>query len=308
MILKRRKRNDGCFDSMESDLDKTLKQYEFLKDRLLEATLAEDVKNHVITSYVSNVSKTADTSCNDAFDVSKEMSKRIVDLEKNLSKLEARSIASEIALQHKSQENNSLKTLQKENENFLASLQIEKAHLKQTYKDLFESVQSSRVKTNQCDEVKVKFDFAEIESKNIELVKMIPLQVQLLRVIFLNLKESGENNCENAKCELRTKIVELEKEINHLRTQLENLKGKSVETKFDKPSVLGKPLADKLLVNSQISKSWFTPKVVVQKDLSKPVNAQSLPKNEKRSTFEMNCIFRIKVGITRSSFLSKEIP
>ncbi|GJT53109.1 hypothetical protein Tco_0988163 [Tanacetum coccineum] len=71
------------------------------------------------------------------------------------------------------------------------------------------------------------------------------------------------------------------KEINHLRTQLENLKGKSVETKFDKPSILGKPPADKLLITSQLSKLWFTPKVVVQKDLSKPVTTQSLPKNEK---------------------------
>ncbi|GKE07087.1 hypothetical protein Tco_1399105 [Tanacetum coccineum] len=71
------------------------------------------------------------------------------------------------------------------------------------------------------------------------------------------------------------------KEINHLGTQLENLKGKSMKTKFDKPLILGKPPVDKLLINSQISKSWFTPKVVVQKDLSKPVTTQSLPKNEK---------------------------
>ncbi|GJX86321.1 hypothetical protein Tco_0337095, partial [Tanacetum coccineum] len=74
---------------------------------------------------------------------------------------------------------------------------------------------------------------------------------------------------------------QLLKEINHLRTQLENLKGKSVETKFDKPLILGKPPADKLLINSQISKSRFTPKVVVQKDLSKPDTLQSLPKNKK---------------------------
>ncbi|GKC76506.1 hypothetical protein Tco_1127280 [Tanacetum coccineum] len=71
------------------------------------------------------------------------------------------------------------------------------------------------------------------------------------------------------------------KEINHLRTQLENLRGKSVETKFDKSLILGKPPADKLLINSQSLKSWFTPKVVAQKDLSKPITAQSLPKNEK---------------------------
>nr|GEY62626.1 hypothetical protein [Tanacetum cinerariifolium] len=131
-------------------------------------------------------------------------------------------------------------------------------------------------------------------------------------------KESWENNYENAKCELRRNIVELEKfltqktkdfddvklekfltqktkdfdddkrfeayfenlkntkvvlerklarkvddskaekdqflkEINHLRAQFKNLKGKSVETKFDKPLILGKPSIDKLLINRQIS-------------------------------------------------------
>ncbi|GKB67005.1 hypothetical protein Tco_0928417 [Tanacetum coccineum] len=106
-------------NSMESYLDKTLKQNECLKDQLLEATLVEDVKNLVITSCVeignknlqdeierfskmskdvSNVSTTADTFCNDVFDVTAKMSKRVVDLEKDLSKLEAKNIAFEIAL------------------------------------------------------------------------------------------------------------------------------------------------------------------------------------------------------------------
>ncbi|GJY74717.1 hypothetical protein Tco_0479148 [Tanacetum coccineum] len=149
------------FVSMENDLDETFKQNELLKDRLLEASLVEDIKNLVITSCVeirnkdlhdeidriskeskdvSNESKTADTVCNDAFGVTRELSKRIVELEKDLSKFEAKSIVFEIALQHKSRENNSLKTVQKENENFMASLELENAHLKQTYKDLFESV------------------------------------------------------------------------------------------------------------------------------------------------------------------------
>ncbi|GJZ83801.1 hypothetical protein Tco_0648974 [Tanacetum coccineum] len=178
------------FVSMENDLDETFKQNDLLKYRLLEASLAEDIKNLVITSCVeirnkdlheeidriskeskdvSNESKTADTVCNDAFEVTQELSKRIVELENDLSKFEAKSIALEIALQHKSRENNSLKTLQKENENFMASLQLENAHLKQTYKHLFESVQRSQVETNQCDEVKVKVKFYEIETKNIEL-------------------------------------------------------------------------------------------------------------------------------------------
>ncbi|GJX90056.1 hypothetical protein Tco_0343382 [Tanacetum coccineum] len=123
------------FVSVEKDLDETFKQNELLKDKLLEASLDEDIKNLVITSCmesrnkdlhdetrriskeskdVSNESTTADTVCNDAFEVIQELPKRIVELEKDLSKFKAKSIAFEIALQHMSRENKShLKTLQK---------------------------------------------------------------------------------------------------------------------------------------------------------------------------------------------------
>ncbi|GJY25672.1 hypothetical protein Tco_0400398 [Tanacetum coccineum] len=273
------------FVSVENDLDETLKQNELLKDRLLEASLAEDVKNLVITSCVeirnkdlhdeieriskeskdvSNESKTADTVCNDAFEVTQELSTRIVELEKDLSKFEAKSIAFEIALQHKSRENNSLTTLQKENENFMASLQIENAHLKQTYKDLYESVQRSKVESNQCDEVKVKVNFDEIETKNIELEHRVSLLIkenEHLKLVYKNLfdlikktrvqkenlratlsefsvnqhlnspsstneleKESGENICDNAKCEFQTKFVELEKVLTQQTKDFDDVK------------------------------------------------------------------------------------
>ncbi|GJX01494.1 hypothetical protein Tco_0185407 [Tanacetum coccineum] len=323
------------FESTESELNDLEKQNELLKDQLLEASLAEDIKNLVITSCVeirnkdlhdeieriskeskdvSNESKTVDTVGNDAFEVTQELSKRIVELEKDLSKFEAKSIAFEITLQHKSRENNSLKT---------------------AYKDLFESVQRSKVETNQCDEVKVKDNFDEIETKNIELeyqVASLVKENEHLKLTYKNLFDSikksrvqtktsnvTQNEAGNLKSQLfefaetKFKLQKLRrilknfekrklfherqltrkvddskaekdqflKEMNHLRAQLENLKGKSVETKFDKSLTLGKPPADKLFVNSQISKTWFTPKVDVQKDLSKPVTAQSLPKNEK---------------------------
>ncbi|GJR85999.1 reverse transcriptase zinc-binding domain-containing protein [Tanacetum coccineum] len=227
------------FVSVENDLDETLKQNELLKDRLLEASLAEDVKNLVITSCVeirnkdlhdeieriskeskdvSNESKTADTVCNDAFEVTQELSKRIVELEKDLSKFEAKSIAFEIALQHKSRENNSLKTLQKENENFMASLQIENAHLKQTYKDLFESVQRSRVETNECDEVKVKVNFDEIETKNIELehrVASLIKENEHLKLTYQSLFDSIK------KSRVQTKTSNVtQNEAENLKSQL----------------------------------------------------------------------------------------
>ncbi|GJW50849.1 hypothetical protein Tco_0092200, partial [Tanacetum coccineum] len=230
------------FVSVENDLDETFKQNELLKDQLLEASLAEDIKNLVITSCVeirnkdlhdeteriskeskdvSNESTTADTVCNDAFEVTQELSKRIVELEKDLSKFEAKSIAFEIALQHKSRENTSLKTLQKENENFMASLQIKNAHLKQTYKDLFDSVQRSRVETNECDEVKVKVNFDEIETKNIELeyqvASLIKENEHLKKQLDISElhKESGvkQNLFENKTSVFQIKIDELEKSL-----------------------------------------------------------------------------------------------
>ncbi|GJX12997.1 hypothetical protein Tco_0204755 [Tanacetum coccineum] len=359
-------------------LDEIENQNDLLKDQLLEASLTADIKNLVITSCMEirnkdlhdEIERISKESNDVSFEVTQGLSKRIVELEKDLSKSEAKSIAFEIALQHKSRENNSLKTVQKENENFMASLQLENAHLKQTYKDLFESVQRSKVETNQCDEVKAKEDFDEIETRNIELEHRVASLIEEnehLKLTYKNLfdsikksrvqtktsnvtqneaenlksqlfefaetkfknilgkieffkkkqldiselnKGSGENVCDNAKCELQTKIVELEKvltqqtkDFNDVKLELSNrtakfeayfeklektkvvlerqLARKSVQTKFDKHSILGKPPADKLLINSQISKSWFTPKVDVQKSLSKPVTTQSLPKNEK---------------------------
>ncbi|GJZ57615.1 putative reverse transcriptase domain-containing protein [Tanacetum coccineum] len=350
--------NEKAWYKTKCELNELEKTNELLKDQLLKTSLAEDIKNLVITSCVeiknkdlhdeidriskeskdvSNESKTADTVCNDAFGVTQELSKRIVELEKDLSKFEAR--------------------VQKENENFMASLQLENAHLKQTYKDLFESVQMSNVETNQCDKVKVKDNFDEIETKNIELeyrVASLIKENEHLKLTYKNLFDSIkksrvqtktsnaiQNEAENMKSELfefaetkfsnilekieffkkspgekqhlfehktidfQIKIDELEKvltqqtkdfnavklelsnrtakfeayfeklektkvvlerqlarkvddskaekdqflkEINHLRTQLENLKGKSVKTKFDKHLILGKPPADKLTV------------------------------------------------------------
>ncbi|GJZ93093.1 hypothetical protein Tco_0665158, partial [Tanacetum coccineum] len=171
---------------------------------------------------------TADTDCNDAFGVTQELSKRIVELEKDLSKFEAKSIAFEIALQHKSRENNSLKTVQKENENFMASLQLENAHLKQTYKDLFESVQRSKVETNQCDEVKVKDNFDEIETKNIELeyrVASLIKENEHLKLTYKNLFDSIKKSRID---ELKKVLSQQTKDFNAVKLELS-----SRTTKFE---------------------------------------------------------------------------
>nr|GEX17954.1 hypothetical protein [Tanacetum cinerariifolium] len=209
------------FVTVKNDLDKTLKQNELLKDRLLEASLAEDIKNLVITSCVEIRNK-------DLHDETKRISKESKDV---LNESKTTDV-------HKSRENNSLKTLQKENENFMASLQIANAHLKQTYKDLFETT-------------KLEAYFEKLENTKVFLERKLARKVD----------------------DFKSEKDQFLKEINHLRTQLENLKGKSMETKFDKSLILGKPSAEKLLITSQLSNSWFTPNILVQKDFSKPVTA-----------------------------------
>ncbi|GJY37908.1 hypothetical protein Tco_0424272, partial [Tanacetum coccineum] len=293
------------FESMESNVDRTTKKNDILQNKmnqLLETNIDNDVRNLAIQSYMeiknkeeierfSKESKDGDKFCNDVVEVKEKLSKQIGQLENNFAKLEAQSIAFEISLQHKTQENKSLKTLQKENENFMASLQIENAHLKQTYKDLFQfKVQELKPFNNAfADEEKMAttrklttFDEENCDfgSKVTDLEKIIAQKIKDFDDVKLELSnitakfEAYFEKLKNTKVVLEQQLArkvddskaekdQFFKEINHLSAQLENLRGKSVETKFDKPSILEKPPVDKLLINSQISKSWFTPKVVV---------------------------------------------
>ncbi|GJY16992.1 hypothetical protein Tco_0387414 [Tanacetum coccineum] len=218
------------------------------------------------------------------------------------------------------------------------------AHFKQTYKDLFESVQRSKVEIKQCDEVKVKDDFDEIETKNIELehrVSSLLKENEHLKLVYKNLfdsikktrvhkenlratlseflinhicgkedsspsstneleKESGENTCDNAKSEFQTKFIELEKvltqqtkDFDDVKLELSNRTAK-FEAYFEKLEktkvVLERQLARKV-DDSKAEKDQFLKEInhlrtqlenlKGKSELSKPVTTQSLPKNEK---------------------------
>ncbi|GJV46376.1 hypothetical protein Tco_1430912 [Tanacetum coccineum] len=97
-------------------------------NQLLEANIPNDVRSLVMLSYVeiknneelerfSKESKDSDKFCNDVVEVKEKLSKRIVQVEKDFAKLKVQNRDFQIALLHKTQENSSLKTLQKENEN-----------------------------------------------------------------------------------------------------------------------------------------------------------------------------------------------
>ncbi|GJZ94547.1 hypothetical protein Tco_0666750 [Tanacetum coccineum] len=234
-----------AFEQNDVYLDEIENQNDLLKDQLLEASLTADIKNLVITSCMEirnkdlhdEIERISKESNDVSFEVTQGLSKRIVELEKDLSKSEA-------------------KNAKRKNENLWLHYNSKMLHLKQTYKDLFESVQRSKVETHQCDEAKVKDDFDEIETRNIELeyrVASLIKENEHLKLTYKNLfdsikksrvqtktsnvtqdekqldiselnMESGENVCDNAKCEFLTKFVELEKVLTQQTKDFNDVK------------------------------------------------------------------------------------
>ncbi|GJT40404.1 hypothetical protein Tco_0940269 [Tanacetum coccineum] len=97
--------------------------------------------------------------------------------------------------------------------------------------------------------------------------------------------------------DLKAQLQEKVFVITALKNELRKLKGNSVDTKFAKLSILGKPtlkpIRNQLVVRQpnafkserpKISKPMFASQVDVKNDLSKPVTQQYLPK-ERKSAF-----------------------
>ncbi|GJY64179.1 hypothetical protein Tco_0465639 [Tanacetum coccineum] len=136
-------------------------------------------------------------------------------------------------------------------------LHKEKEHLKQTYKDLFDSIKTTRVQTkNQNDSLMAQLN-----------------------------KKSNEN------ADVLAQIQKKGFAIAALKNELRKLTGNSVNTKFAKPSILGKPVLQPHRNQSvvrqptafkserpKISKPRFASQVDVNNDLSKPVTTHHLPK------------------------------
>ncbi|GJV49430.1 hypothetical protein Tco_1439642 [Tanacetum coccineum] len=136
-------------------------------------------------------------------------------------------------------------------------LHKEKEHLKQTYKDLYDSIKKTRFQNKDHND---------------------SLIVQL-------------NNKSTENASLKAQIQEKVFAIAALKNKLRKLKGNSVDTKFAKPSVLGKPILQPLRNQSVVrqptafkskrpknSKPRFSSQVDVKQDLSKLVTQHYLPK------------------------------
>ncbi|GJR18652.1 hypothetical protein Tco_0967179 [Tanacetum coccineum] len=160
-------------------------------------------------------------------------------------------------------------------------LHKEKEHLKQTYKDLFDSIKRTRVQTKDQNE---------------------SLMAQLN-------KKSNEN------ADVLAQIQKKGFAIAALKNELRKLTGNSVNTKFAKPSILGKPVGQPLKNQSvvrqptafkserpRISKPRFASQVDVNNDLSKPVTTHHLPKRRlPRKTSSQLCTNSSRPRVTPSN-------
>ncbi|GJW03329.1 hypothetical protein Tco_1562185 [Tanacetum coccineum] len=136
-------------------------------------------------------------------------------------------------------------------------LHKENEHLKQTYKDLYDSLKKTRVQTKDHNDSQI----AQINSKTVENVD---LKAQIQEKVFANVA---------------------------LKNELRKLKENSMDTKFAKPSILGKPILQPPKNQSVVrqlnafkserpnfSKPRFTSQVDVNNVLSKLVTPYYLTK------------------------------
>ncbi|GJS00547.1 hypothetical protein Tco_0317055 [Tanacetum coccineum] len=161
--------------------------------------------------------------------------------------------------------------------------------------------QFSKVKSN---EAKVKHDIDVIETINIELehkvAKLLKENETLKRhykEMFDSIKTTRAKNIEHTTSlianndKFKAQLQEKGFAIAALKNELRKLTGNSVNTKFAKPSILGKPVLQPHRNQSvvrqptafkserpKISKPRFASQVDVNNDLSKPVTTHYLPK------------------------------
>ncbi|GJU26752.1 hypothetical protein Tco_1165373 [Tanacetum coccineum] len=150
-----------------------------------------------------------------------------------------------------------LETINIELEHKVAKLLKENEHLKQTYKELYDSIKKTRIQTKDHNDSLI----AQVNSKTVENAD---LKAQIQDKVFANAA---------------------------LKNELRKLNGTSVDTKFAKPSILGKPILQPHRNQSVVRqpnafkserpnflKPWFASQVDVNNVLSKPVTPHYLPK------------------------------
>ncbi|GJW08573.1 hypothetical protein Tco_1570996 [Tanacetum coccineum] len=181
-----------------------------------------------------------------------------------------------------------------------------------------------------CNEAKVKHDIDVIETINVELEHKV---AKLLKE-NKTLKKHYKDLYDSIKV-TRTKTIEqttsliakndefkaqLQKKgfaIAALKNKLRKLSGNSVNTKFVRTSILGKPVLQPHKNQSvvrqptafkserpRISKSWFASQIDVNNDLSKPVTTHYLPKEREYASAKPHHV----IASSESRNSSKNMP
>ncbi|GJY10033.1 hypothetical protein Tco_0378218 [Tanacetum coccineum] len=137
-------------------------------------------------------------------------------------------------------------------------LNKENEHLKQTYKELYDSIKKTRIQTKDHNDSLI----AQVNSKTVENAD---LKAQIQEKVFANAA---------------------------LTNKLRKLNGTSVDTKFAKPSILGKLFATQVDVNNVLSKlvtPYYLPKVR-EYVLAKPhhVIAPGSSRNSQEESYGLN--------------------
>ncbi|GJY40510.1 putative reverse transcriptase, RNA-dependent DNA polymerase [Tanacetum coccineum] len=256
-----RRMNDRMMQSKEGNVDSS---------KALDAGLVVTESNEIESErHVSSSRSGKDTHDEDA-DINSVNDKQPMDeIKKEIEVLETINIE----LEH------SVAKLLAENE----KLHKENEHLKQTYKDLYDSIKKTRVQTKDHNDSLI----AQINSKTVENAD---LKAQIQEKVFANVA---------------------------LKNELRKLKGNSVDTKFAKPSILGKPVLQPPRNQSVVrqpnafkserpnfSKPRFASQVDVNNVLSKPVTQHYLPKGRESAFAKPNHM--IASSSSRNS--SKNMP
>ncbi|PWA39632.1 reverse transcriptase zinc-binding domain-containing protein [Artemisia annua] len=202
-----------CFEKyLVTEMREDLKYIHSLGDEFDEKCLILDIQKEFFTTQIESFKKINELS-KEVVDVKEELSKRTAQFEKDLTKLEAQSISFQLKLQEKKMSSeNSLTSVLKGKKRFLrkiddakikfdfdqldtknielkhavTSLQKEEEHLKETYKNLFDSIKRSRVHnqiSNKSDSQiaknhRIGKENCVLQKKIIELEKILAQQAK----------------------------------------------------------------------------------------------------------------------------------
>nr|GEZ42537.1 integrase, catalytic region, zinc finger, CCHC-type, peptidase aspartic, catalytic [Tanacetum cinerariifolium] len=159
------------------------------------------------------------------------------------------------------------------------------------------------------DSLDMSYDREEIDQNDDDndLANERELLASLIEKLKCEIDESKNHNkfLETSNKDLKAQLQDKGIVISELKKLIEKLKGKSVDTKFEKssvirqpnafksqrPTVLGKPTTFSYsFERKDFSKSKFVTQNNVSNDFSKPVNAQTLPPNKKSILKNMNVL------------------